>query len=349
MTTVRVVFFPLDRQLGIKQARWSEQVTKQAVWLSGLVTFEQAAEILRRVGRIEISDSSVWRQAQEWGAEFAAIETAERRLANALPGQRDVLRRAARSDGPMGVAMDGSMIHIREEGWKELKIGCVFDLEVRPTRDHETGDWEDVAHAVRNSYRAHLGGPDIFGQLVWAEARRRNWERAIDTEVLGDAAAWIWNQALEHFYDSHQVVDWYHATEHLAEAARLLKGEGTQAAKQWYTRRKTMLFQGHAARIAQELSAAAEEQPDGAEELEKQAGYFRNNQHRMNYQEMREGKWLIGSGMVESGAKQFKARFTGPGMRWNRSGAQNLIPVRAAVMSRRFDAIWQRAYNSPKS
>ena len=90
-------------------------------------------------------------------------------------------------------------------------------------------------------------------------------------------------------------------------------------------------------------------QEQSTKELEKQAGYFRNNQHRMNYQEMREGKWLIGSGMVESGAKQFKARFTGPGMRWNRSGAQNLIPVRAAVMSRRFDAIWQRAYNSPKS
>jgi hypothetical protein len=331
------------------QTRWSEQVAKQAVWLSGLVTFEQAAEVLMRVGQIVISDSSVWRQAQEWGAEFAAIETAERALANALPGQRDVLRREARSDGPMGVAMDGTMMHIRDEGWKELKIGCVFEVEVQPTRDHETGDWEDLAHAVHNSYRAHLGGPKVFGELVWAEARRRNWERAIDTQVVGDGAAWIWNLALDHFYDSHQVVDWYHATEHLAEAARLLKGEGTQAAKQWYTRHKTMLFQGHATNIAQELSDAAEEQPDITEELEKQAGYFRNNQHRMSYQELREGEWLIGSGMVESAAKQFKERFSGPGMRWNRSGAQNLLPVRTAIMSRRFDDCWHRAYNSPTS
>jgi hypothetical protein len=249
----------------------------------------------------------------------------------------------------MGVAIDGNMIHIRDEGWKELKVGCVFEVEVSPTRDRETGDWEDVAHAVNNSYRAHLGGPDIFGQLVWAEARRRGWERAIDTEVLGDGAAWIWNQALEHFYDSHQVVDWYHATEHLAEAARLLKGEGTQAAKQWYTRRKTMLFQGHAARIAQELSDAAEKQPDGAEELERQAGYFRNNQHRMHYQEMREAGWVIGSGMVECGAKMFKARFTGPGMRWSRKGAENLLPARSALLSRSFDARWCQAYQSPQS
>lgn len=324
-------------------------MAKLAVWLSGLVTFAQAAEILQRIGQVTISESSVWRQARTWGQEFSAIEAAERVLANALPGQRDVLRREERSKGRMGVAMDGCMIHIRGEGWKELKVGCVFELEVRPTRDTKTGDWEELAHAVNNSYRGHLGGPERFGELVWAEARRRDWERALDTQVVGDGAAWIWNLVQDHFYDSHQVVDWYHATEHLAEAARLLKGEGTLAAKQWYSARETALYQGHAARIAQELSEAAAHVPAVAADLQTQAGYFRNNQRRMNYQQMREGEWLIGSGMVESGAKQFQARFKGPGMHWSRSGAERLLPIRAAIMSRRFDTFWQRAYNSPPS
>jgi hypothetical protein len=335
--------------LAVTAARWSEQVAKLAVWLSGLVTFAQAAEILQRIGQITISESSVWRQAQTWGQEFVAIEAAERILANALPGQRDLLRREEQSKGRMGVAMDGSMIHIHKEGWKELKVGCVFEVEVRPTRDAETGEWEDMAHAVNNSYRAHLGGPERFGQLVWAEARRRDWERAIDTQVVGDGAPWIWNLALDHFYDSHQVVDWYHATEHLAQAARLLKGESTLAAKQWYNARETALYQGHADRIAQELRDADASSPDVADSLQTQAGYFSNNQRRMNYQQLREGEWLIGSGMVESGAKQFKARFNGPGMRWSRPGAERLVPVRAAIMSRRFDSRWQRAYNSPPS
>jgi len=324
-------------------------VAQLAVWLSGLVTFEQAAEILRRIGQVRISDSSAWRQAQEWGEEFAAIEAAERVLANALPGHRDVLRREARSGGRMGVALDGSMMHIRDEGWKEFKVGCVFEVEVRPTRDPETGVWEEQAHAANNSYRAHLGGPELFGQLIWAEARRRDWERALDTQVLGDAAPWIWNVAQEHFYDSHQLVDWYHATEHLGKAAHLLKGEGTLAAKQWFNARQTLLFQGHAASIAQELSDAAQQRPADAEGLAEQARYFHNNQRRMHYQELREEDWLIGSGMVESGAKQFKARFTGPGMRWSRSGAEKLLPVRASILSRRFDAYWRRAYNSPPS
>jgi hypothetical protein len=68
--------------------------------------------------------------------------------------------------------MDGTMIHIREEGWKELKVGCVFKVEARPRRDQEVGKVEEQAHAVDNSYVAHLGGPEIFGQKMWAEADR---------------------------------------------------------------------------------------------------------------------------------------------------------------------------------
>ena len=324
----------------------SEEVAKLALWLSGLVTFEQAAEILWRVGRIKISRSSVWREAQVWGARIAEIEEAERIVANALPGIRDILRREAQSGPRLGVAMDGSMIHIRGEGWKELKIGCVFEVEVRPTRDRETGDREDVAHAVNNSYRAHLGGPEHFGEAVWAEARQRGWERAIDTQVIGDGAHWIWNVAAHYFYDSLYIVDWYHGTEHLAQSARLLKGEGTLAAQRWFNARQTTLFQGHAARIAAELYQAAQDQPARAADLRSQAGYFRNNQHRMNYQEMREAGWAIGSGMVECGAKMYKARFAGPGMRWSRKGAENLLPVRSALLSRRFDARWHQAYHS---
>ncbi|MEA3459296.1 MAG: hypothetical protein U9R11_01220 [Chloroflexota bacterium] len=156
----------------------------------------------------------------------------------------------------------------------------------------------------------------------------------METEVIGDGAAWIWNLADEHFYDSHQAVDWYHATEHLAKAAKLLKGEGTPAAKRWFRAQETTLFQGHAARIAKMLEGAAKDRPDVAEELEKEVGYFRKNRRRMNYLEMREKGWPIGSGMVESGAKQFKARFTGPGMHWSRSGAERLLPVRAADYER---------------
>ena len=67
----------------------------------------------------------------------------------------------------------------------------------------------------------------------------------------------------------------------------------------------------------------------------------------MQYLEMRENGYPIGSGMVESGCKQFRMRFTGPGMRWSRLGAERLLPMRAAILSRRFDDAWAAAYRSP--
>jgi hypothetical protein len=317
------------------------------VWLSGMVDYRTAEEILTKVGQVAASDSSVRRQAQVWGQRFQAIAETERIRATVLPGRWGKPCRDTSVKGRMGVAIDGGMVHILKEGWKELKIGCLFDVQVRPTLNKETGERVELAHAGNNSYVAHLGGPEVLGQMVWAEASRRGWERAADTQVLGDGAPWIWNIAAEHFYDSHQVVDWYHATEHLATVARLLKGEGTVACTRWRNDRQTALFEGHAARIAQELMTAAPDHPTVAEALHKEAKYLLKNQRRMNYQEMREEGWAIGSGMVESAAKQFKARFTGPGMRWSRSGAERLLPVRAAIMSQRFDELWSEAYNSP--
>lgn len=347
MLTVKVSIFPLKSQLEQPDEGWSEGLARQAVWLSGLVPFAQAEQILQEIGQVNISRCSIWRRSQLWGAQLKALEDTDRVSANALPEKWQPPSRAAVPDQRMGVAMDGMMVHIRHEDWKELKVGAVFDIEVRLGKDEQSCEPVQMAHAVRNSYAAHLGGPDIFGEMVFAEARRRGWEQAQDTQVVADGAAWIWNQADLHFGQSHQLVDWYHADQHLAAAAKLCKGEGTPAFRLWFNSRETALYQGHAARIATELEAAAGALPHVADDLRREAGYFREHQHRMNYLEMREQEYVIGSGMVEGGAKQYQARLCGPGMRWSRPGAERLIPIRTAILSDRFSDVWRKVYNSP--
>jgi len=317
------------------------------VWLSGLVEFEAAASILDQIGQIPMSDSSVWRRVKTWGERGKAMEAAQRATAMALLPRSEIVAGEARPPKDMGVAMDGAKVHLRKEGWKELKVGDVFEIEVRPTPDKETGDLIDLAHAVRNSYVAHLGGPEAFGQLVWADARRRAWAQARETIALGDGAPWIWNLVKDHFYDSRQGVDWYHATQHLMHVAHVLKGEGTSAAQQWFKDYETPLFEGHADRLANLLRELAQAHPKVADDLRGEANYFDDNHRRMQYLELREDGFPVGSGMVESGCKQFRARFTGPGMLWSRPGIERLLPVRAAIMSRTFEAWWKAAYKSP--
>ena len=351
MPTVEWAFSPLDSQLQLWGVRWSEGVIRLVVWLSGQATFGEASEILAEVGQIHVSTSTVWREAQQWGEALKALEQQQAERVAHLPSREEITPGEAHTTERMGVAMDGAKMYVLGEGWKEFKVGCLFDIAERPTFIKETLEWEVLGHAVHNTYVAHLGGPEDFGQKVWAEAYRRHWTRAWETQVLGDGAPWIWNLADDHFYDSLRVVDWYHATEHLGHAAESLYGQDKSPVKQrWLNECKQTLFEGQALRLAEALQTLAAGQTGGVRDaLLEQVTYFENNQHRMNYLELREEGWPIGSGMVESGAKQFKDRFTGPGMRWGRPGAERLLPIRAAVMSHTFDDAWRAIYKSPNN
>ena len=314
---------------------------------SAKLTYAEARETLQELAQIEISGNSVWRLTQHWGEALKRVEEQEDERANGTVENQAVGRVEPKADERLGASMDGTKMYIRGEAWKELKVGCFFEVEQAPTLDPETMDWIDLAHARKNTYVCHLGGPEPFGRKMWTESKRRQWHNASDTQVIGDGAVWIWNLVADYFYDAHQVVDWYHATEHLAAAAHLAFGEGSAEATHWFKQQETPLFQGHADRIAQIIQTLADDHLETKEQLLEQAGYFRHYYHRMQYMELRSDGWVIGSGMVESGGRRFKDRFTQAGMRWSRSGAEHLLPVRSAVMSERFDERWQAAYNSP--
>ncbi len=327
--------------------QWSESLCKLAVWLDALLTFGQTESVLAQVGQMVMSDSTAWRQLQKRGAQAQALEAAQRLAATAPPDRQQIVPGEAVTTQRLAAAIDGGMIHIRGEGWKELKVGGIGRIELTPSRDPLTGDILELAHTVDNTYVAHLGGPEVFGQQVWAEARARRWSQAAETVVLGDGAPWIWNLAGEHFYDSAQVVDWYHAKQHLAQAANLIHGEATPAAQVWLKSQETVLFEGHAEQVADCIARHVKGKRKVAKELRAQAGYLRDNQRRMQYLERREEGFPIGSGLAEGGCKQFRTRFTAAGMRWSRPGAERLLPFRAAVMSHRFDALWSTLQAAP--
>lgn len=345
-----MVFFPLDEQLGLRDKHWSESVVREAVWLSGVVdSYEKAAAVLLRIGKLSMSTSSVWRRVEHWGSVFQTLETQSASKAMTLPSRNDPVVASSTQGQRLGAAMDGALVNIRSEGWKELKAGCVFELAQQTVIDPQTREATQQGQATQLTYVAHLGGPDEFGQRLWAEAQHRGWEQASDTQVLGDGAAWIWNLSAEFFAPRQQTVDWYHATEHLHAAAHLVHPQQELATTRWYNSAETLLFQGQAETLAFQLTQFATLLPARAEALLTQATYFQNNKRRMNYLELREDGYLLGSGMIESGAKQFKARFTGPGMRWSRDGITRLIPIRAAVLSATFDELWPAVYSFSKN
>lgn len=331
----------------MRDAHWSERIAALSVWLYGQVSGEAAAEIFKQLTGLTLPQPSLWRRAEHWGKKIQAAEYQRQQVANALPLRGQAGPQAMRLPQNMGVSMDGRMICLRSEGWKELKVGTVFDVAVRTEPVDDTHELQERAHAVNNSYIARLDEPAPFGQLLWSEAVRRRFPQAHDTIAIGDGAKWIWNLVQEHFSDSWQVVDWYHAKQHLHDGANRAFGEGSVTAHQWVQQMRTPLYQGQVWQVVQALNELAAEYPSHQKALEQEAGYFKNNQRRMQYLEVRDAGLPIGSGMVESGCKQFGARFNGAGMRWSRAGAERLIPIRAAILSGCFNEVWHAAYNAP--
>lgn len=336
--SVGQAFSPLDKQLVLRDLHWSEGVARQVVRLSARMAYDEVVETLEETGQISISKASVWRLSQRWGAALQAQQAVEEAV---VPGPTEPAER-------MSASLDGAMVYVLEEGWKELKVGTVSEVVSELSLDPITLEEEPLARARRTSYVAQLGGPEAIGEQIWQEALRRGWQHVPETEVVADGAAWIWNLAGDYFYDSTQVVDWYHATEHLANAAQQLYPHDEGVRKRWLHEHKTLLFQGHADRVVQQLHKKAEMgSPATSDVLRQEAGYFDTHKHRMYYLDFRNDGWLIGSGTVESAAKQYKHRFTGPGMRWSRKGLENLIPVRSLVLSHAFSSTWQSLYFTP--
>jgi hypothetical protein len=302
------------------------------VWLSGLLPYEHCQAVFERIGRVHMPSSSVWRQSQQHGEAMKAYVEHQQ---SQVSVERVVLPDAAQDHAQQkGISMDGGMVNIRGEGWKEFKVGVIFDVEQRLEREERTHELVERAHGVNMAYTAVLGAVERFAPALWAVAVAHHVPQAADSSVSADGAEWIWNLVADYFPDSIQIIDWYHATQHLASAAQALFPQDEKKAQTWFKDRLEDLFQGHVARIITPLEQQG---------LSDETHYFRVHQRRMQYQEFQERGYPIGSGTVESGVKQFKVRLTGPGMRWSRPGADRMLVIRAAVLQGNFDTLWQRA------
>ena len=290
---------------------------------------------------LSLAKTTAWEKAQRRGQKLGQAQMKQAQEAAALPKAQEIVPGTTLEAVNKGTAMDGAFVYIVGEEWKEVKIGCVFAYETHPKYCPKSKEMIEVAQGSQVSYVAHLGGPDPLGKLLSAEAERRGYDQAQDRVTLGDGARWIWRISGEHFPTGQEIVDWYHAVDHLWTVAHL-SFEDKAPRERWVKQRKTDLWLGHAQQIAALIETLADQYPDRHDELMAEAGYFHNNQRRMQYQEFREEGYPIGSGTVESGCKQVVTmRMKGPGMRWSRPGAEHMLALRAAYLSDNWQQAWQ--------
>lgn len=338
--------YPLDSYLDIAGTCYTQSVqsiiTRTASWES----FETSSEWLYECAGLSVSAKSVERISETNGKRF--MEYLKNRSLAAVADPPS----AARNDTPVTtyIEMDGTGLPMRSEALKgrkgkqgdgsaktrEFKLGCVFtqkavDDKGQPVRDPDS-----------TSYIGGILDAQAFGTLLSGEALRRGQLQSDRLVIVSDGAKWIWNLAAEHFPRAIEIVDLYHALEHLdsfCDALEVMEGKPMPKDKklQW----KSYLEESATKLLteAELVIAAFPEELRSAAEAS--LNYFRQNEQRMRYAEYRHHGLFVGSGVIEGGCKQVIAqRFKKSGMKWTLNGAEAIAALRLAESSGYYHEIW---------
>ena len=336
-------FAPRDRELGFGNGGPSPAVPRMVGRAAGEVSFATAGSLLHELAGLNVDAKTVERRAEALGREIAADE---RERAAAGPATAPTLYlgldgtgvpvRGAETEGRAGKQPDGSA------RTREAKLAVVWSAERTgadgaPARD--PGSVTCTAAIESAATRDTDTVPAPFARRVVREAARRGFGAAERRVVLGDGAAWIWNIAAEHFPGAVEIVDVFHAAEHLHDIAKAVYGNDNDLARVWAEQRRGELLAGAFDDLLRAVGAHA----GRCEEARKGRAYFAGNRRRMDYPGFRARGLCIGSGVVEGACRNVVAsRLKRGGMRWTVAGADAILALRSYIVSDRFDDFWRR-------
>lgn len=348
---------PRDDELGVAGTSLTPGLRKMIDRAGAAVPFAPAGRLLADLAGVQVNAKAVQRAAEADGR-AAATEITARAAAirartlvplppNPLPDilyvaidgtgvpvtATEAQDRAGKTDRPDG--QGGTLPDDGRARTREVKLACLF------TQTKVDEDGYPVRDPGSSSYLASFAPAGEFGPLVAAEARRRGSDHVRQVVVLGDGAPWIWNIAGKLLPSATQIVDIYHAREHLHDLAATLAFIAGDP-DQWLADRLAELDAGDIEAII--AAATAPEYPlvgVKAVDRDKALTYFRTNTVRMRYAHYRQLGMFIGSGNVEAGCKAvIGQRLKLSGMRWTEPGATGILTLRAQQASGPWDHIW---------
>jgi hypothetical protein len=339
--------FPVDEQLDVKDTDFSPGVRRMQAVVGQAVPFDHGREQIRVLAGLEVTAKSVERNAEAIGADIATREQREIRKAVQL----DIPVVIGKPIPILYVQMDGTGVPVvkkETEGRKgksdgqpahtrEVKLGCVFTQTA----------YGEEGFAIRDpdstTYTGAIETAEEFGKRLYLEAWNRGWSHAAKKVVIGDGAEWIWNLADIHFPGAVQIVDLYHARQHLWDLARRLHPNDPLPQKAWMkVHQKRLLDKGKIEKLVLALRSIDSTNADLPDKIRTEADYFERNAHRMRYPKYRRQHLFVGSGVIEAGCKTvIGSRLKQSAMFWTVRGANAIIALRCCHLNGRFENYWE--------
>ena len=182
-----------------------------------------------------------------------------------------------------------------------------------------------------------------LGERLHHEALRRGLGRAQAVEAVGDGAAWIWNLVDARWAEAIQVLDFYHASQHLWELGRALHPKEEAKVRPWVEERLHRLRHGQENKVLREIARLKAGRGAAGKIVRREQNYFASQAGRMAYETIAERGWPIGSGAVESACRQRQCRYKRCGQFWTEPGVRHLCALEEARANGHWDQLWTTA------
>ena len=335
-------FCPRDQALRLQSFSLTPGVLRMTASVAALVSFEESSELLHELAGVEVSTKQVERAAEALGAEIAVDEHQQvEKMSEVAPTMylgmdgTGVPMRAQEVADRAGKQADGSA------KTREAKLVTIWTAESRDEQGKPVRDPGSVTYSAAIESAATLDtSPDLsdFAARVQREASRRGFSEAQRQAVLGDGSTWIWNTTTELFPQATQILDRFHAKEHLSQVGKAIYGDGPEG-KSWIQARYDELDEGHLKSLVHALHCHARPYKEARECIH----YVWKNRRRMRYPKYHQQGFCTSTGVVEAGCKLvIGTRLKRAGMHWTVKGANAIIALRCSKLNGRFEDFWER-------
>jgi hypothetical protein len=326
-------------------------------------SFEVAAGTLERLGRVSLSSSTVWRYHKEVTGQLET-ELEEEQKPPPYVRQEDLaamewVAAHERIETHASVSIDGVKVLLRDDGYREVKMVSVSEVVKETETEAEPGTiaagkgeadsveedgqgtgCQEGIKLKRHSYRAILGDKESVIAILKGELACRRVRQADKISAVNDGAEWIWDLVQTYLPErTLEILDWPHAVENLAKAGKAGFGEGTPEAQAWLEQRKTELWNGQLMQVEIGLYELPMRYKERGKDIRQVKGYIDQHWKRLQYDRFRAEERPIGSGTVESAARNVVSwRMKRGGQRWSSEGASRMLIALGEIHSNRWDA-----------
>ena len=344
---------PLELQAGIIEGNWTPTAARISYYVTAELTPYAGEKLLKQMGHFTPSKSSLQRLSQAIGETWEKQES---------PFSQQIYNRIKIPEGSqtLSVSFDGIMLPLNKKianGYKEPNELSSDDKKTIPIK--EKPFYREAACAAINFYdgmgerlktirfaRMPEGGKKTLkSKLEQAVNTILNQQTDLDLVKIADGAKDNWRYLSNHLLPGQgvELLDYYHASEHLSEAINSAFGKDSSDAKAEYKKYRSLLKNdlNGIEKVINMLRYLSQKNPKN-ETLKKELSYFRNNRHRMSYAQMLKNNRPIGSGVTEASCKTLVTqRMKCAGMRWDISGGQGVLTARSLIQSEQFDQGWK--------